>query len=81
MVEGARLESVYRLTPIEGSNPSLTARKENHRHTHYGDSIGPLATIGCKLRQARKGATVAIDSCAEMWLVELPPKLNILVFL
>ena len=25
VVEGARLESVYRLTPIEGSNPSLTA--------------------------------------------------------
>ena len=25
MVEGARLESVYTLTGIEGSNPSLTA--------------------------------------------------------
>ncbi len=25
MVEGARLESVYRLTPIEGSNPSVSA--------------------------------------------------------
>ena len=26
MVEGARLESVYGLTPIEGSNPSLSAK-------------------------------------------------------
>ena len=26
MAEGARLESVYTLTRIEGSNPSLTAR-------------------------------------------------------
>ena len=25
MAEGARLELVYRLTPIEGSNPSLSA--------------------------------------------------------
>ena len=25
MAEGARLESVYRLIPIEGSNPSLSA--------------------------------------------------------
>ena len=30
---------------------------------------GPLATIDGKLRQARKGATVAIDSCAGVWLV------------
>ena len=34
-----------------------------------GDCIGPLATIRCKPRQVRKGATVAADSCAEMWLV------------
>ena len=30
--------------------------------------VGSLATIGCKLRQARKGATVAADSCAGVWL-------------
>ena len=30
---------------------------------------GPLATIDGKLRQARKGATVIADSCAEVWLV------------
>jgi len=29
---------------------------------------GPLATIGCKPRQAQKGATVAGRSCAEVWL-------------
>lgn len=32
--------------------------------------IGPLAMNICKPRQARKGATVAGTSCAEMWLVE-----------
>ena len=38
-----------------------------------GDRVGPLATIRCKPRQARKGATVAADSCAGMWLARLPP--------
>ena len=32
-------------------------------------SIGPFATIVCEPRQVRKEATVADDSCAEMWLV------------
>lgn len=27
----------------------------------------------CEPRQARKGAAVAIVSCAEVWLLELPP--------
>ena len=31
--------------------------------------IGPPATIDGKLRQARKGATVAIELCAGVWLV------------
>jgi hypothetical protein len=30
---------------------------------------GPLATICCKPRQAWKGAAVATDSCAGVWLV------------
>ena len=30
---------------------------------------GPLAMINCQPRQARKGATVAVTSCAGMWLV------------
>jgi hypothetical protein len=29
---------------------------------------GPRAMIRCKPRQARKGATVAADSCAVVWL-------------
>ena len=33
---------------------------------------GPLATISYELRQARKGATVVVDLCAEVWL-EVPP--------
>lgn len=32
-------------------------------------STGPFAMIDGKLRQARKGATVAVDSCAGVWLV------------
>ena len=34
------------------------------------DSVGPLAMINCKPRQARKGATVAVKSCAEVRLAE-----------
>jgi len=30
--------------------------------------VGPLATISCEPRQARKGATVAVTSCAGVWL-------------
>ena len=30
--------------------------------------VGPLATISCELRQARKGATVTVDSGAGVWL-------------
>ena len=33
--------------------------------------IGSLATIICKLRQARKGATVAGTLGAEVWLVSV----------
>ena len=29
---------------------------------------GPLAMISCEPRQARKGATVAVTSCAGVWL-------------
>lgn len=29
---------------------------------------GPRAMIRCKPRQARKGATVAADACAVVWL-------------
>src|SRR5690606_14573031 len=39
----------------------------------YGGLIGPLATIDGEPRQARKGATVAVDSCAGVWLMGLPP--------
>ncbi len=39
----------------------------------YGNCVGPLATIRCKPRQARKGAAAAAYSCAEMWLAQFPP--------
>ena len=35
--------------------------------------LGPLAAICCELRQARKGATVAVISGAMVWLDGLPP--------
>ncbi|KEQ12165.1 hypothetical protein GZ78_27330 [Endozoicomonas numazuensis] len=30
--------------------------------------VGPLAMVNCELRQARKGATVAVTPCAGVWL-------------
>jgi hypothetical protein len=33
--------------------------------------FGPLATANCELRQARKGATVAVPLCAEVWLLRV----------
>jgi len=39
----------------------------------HGGSNGPLAAIDSEPRQARKGATVVIDSGAEVWLFESPP--------
>ena len=39
----------------------------------YGGSDGPLAAIDSEPRQARKGATVVIDSGAGVWLFESPP--------
>ena len=45
----------------------------NRRLYRNGGPIGPLATITCEPRQARKGATVAGDSCAGVWLVGSPP--------
>lgn len=35
--------------------------------------MGPLAMIHREPGQAWKGAATAVDSCAGMWLVELPP--------
>ena len=45
----------------------------NRRLYRNGGPIGPLATITCESRQARKGATVTGDSCAGVWLVGSPP--------
>jgi len=33
--------------------------------------VGSPATISCKLRQARKGATVAVTSGAGVWLMQV----------
>ena len=37
-----------------------------------GNSVGPPQMISYEPRQARKGATVVTDSCAEVRLAELP---------
>src|SRR5690606_7948742 len=39
----------------------------------YGAPVGPLATIRREPGQARKGAAVAVPSCAGVWLAGLPP--------
>ncbi len=53
---------------------SDNARVDSDQRHFYGDPVGPLAMILCGLGQARKGAAAANDSCAEMWLMGLPPK-------
>ncbi|GEK51064.1 hypothetical protein HVE01_17850 [Vreelandella venusta] len=45
----------------------------------YGGPLGPPATLNCKPRQARKGATVVVAACAGMWLLGLPPFLVLLL--
>jgi len=39
----------------------------------YGSPIGPHATINRKPGQAWKGAATAVDSCAEVRLIGVPP--------
>ena len=38
--------------------------------------VGPFAMINCEPRQARKGATVAVTSCAEVWLAGVAASAN-----
>ncbi len=55
----------------EGSNPSLSAISlAVFASIAMAASISPLATISCELRQARKGAAVAMISGAGVWRVE-----------
>jgi len=39
----------------------------------YGSPIGPHATINREPGQAWKGAATVVDSCAEVWLIGVPP--------
>ncbi|MET4694762.1 hypothetical protein V5J35_000374 [Endozoicomonas sp. NE40] len=45
------------------------------------DPVGPPAMISCKLRQARKGATVAVTSCAGVWLAGFASNLELILSL
>jgi hypothetical protein len=58
---------LFQLLPY-AMNSSIIPPLSVNGWKHYGYCVGPLATIRCKPRQARKGATVAADSCAGMWL-------------
>ena len=46
MAEGARLESVYRFIPIEGSNPSLSAKYYNQASFSRGLIVLQLIKAG-----------------------------------
>ena len=58
-------------TCVKFANPRHFTALSSDKVT--GDSDGPLAAIDSEPRQARKGATVVIDSGAEVWLFESPP--------
>jgi hypothetical protein len=45
VVEGARLESVYRGNSIEGSNPSLSAKQNQWNGGPFGQGIRELRTF------------------------------------
>ena len=49
-------------------------RERPFRGTPDGGPTGPFATTNCEPRQARKGATVAADSGAGVWLGGSPPR-------
>jgi len=42
--------------------------------------IGPLATISCEPRQARKGAAAAVNLCAGVWLVVVTTSQHLLIY-
>ena len=66
-----KVEEENLLACVKFANPRHFTALSSDKVT--GDSDGPLATIDSEPRQARKGATVVIDSGAEVWLFESPP--------
>jgi hypothetical protein len=68
VVEGARLESVYTLTRIEGSNPSLSANLERAPNgvlsKLYLGGFEPEIIIINRFDQPRSGAEQQCDSTA-----------------
>jgi len=51
-----------------GSKPFTIGPSQQYGTCLVVSLVGPLAMIGCEPRQARKGAAVAADSCAGVWL-------------
>jgi hypothetical protein len=48
---------------------ALAGQTSDNRAALMVAPIGPLATVSRESRQARKGATVVVILCAEVWLV------------
>ena len=80
VVEGARLESVFRGNSNEGSNPSLSAIYLSITYTTYLDlacnrvqsfSIERCSTRSCKLRR-RRVATAGGTGVVPDWHVQFP---------
>ncbi len=67
MVEGARLESVYGLTPIPGSNPGLSASLP-----YGGESKGP--TGGLRVVRRRQQFNDTPCTCARRARGGPPPR-------
>ena len=65
-VEGARLESVYTLIAYRGFESLPLRQLDAHVDLNQSMAVpaGPLATISCEPRQARKGAAVTVASGA-----------------
>ena len=53
MAEGARLESVYRFIPIEGSNPSLTATNSKNPVNWPGFLLADVQVAATNSKKAR----------------------------
>ncbi len=70
-----RCWSVLKISCVKGVACLETSVKNLHNQRPLFESImegsvGPLAMINYELRQARKGATVVVTSCAGVWLAE-----------
>ena len=62
------LKLVLKISIISAVYAALPLPLDLWLQTSMEDSVGPLAMVSYELRQAWKGATVIVKSCAEVWL-------------